>query len=226
MFSPLKFNRVVFKQLAAITLWTASSSVLASGAGLLNSSALLGTGVSTQSAAMMNTPQLLILAEPEEISFELEGVGLVEVEVDLRQQEGENRLIKGRLRQGEVLLPYSAVTLIQSDQGLTGSLRTLESSWLVSAGAAGVRLLGASDAVAAVENTSVKPVFLPIAVRAVKQLVTQVISASNYREWQAEKVYAGGELVRYQGRIYRASWWHHSQQPKQASTGPWQQIDS
>lgn len=173
-------------------------------------------------------PELLILAEPDPIFFELEELGVVEVEVDLRQQEGEKRLIKGRLRQGDVLLPYSAVMLIQSSRGLTGTLRSLENMWQVSvdSGEASVRLVGASEPIKTDANLPARPVFLPIAVRAIQELVNSAVSISNYGEWQAEKVYAGGELVRYQGRIYRASWWHHSQQPKQASTGPWQQIDS
>lgn len=225
-------NLAMLKQTILLSfMCCTSTSALASGTGVVNSSALLSSGASAHMSSLVetydyDTPQLLVLAEPESISFELEGIGLVNVEVDYRQQEGESRrLIKGRLRQGDVLLPYSAVTLIQSDQGLTGSLRTLEHSWLVSSNgeASDTQLLGVNEQV---DPAKTAPTFLPVAVRALDHLITDVIARADSLQWQTEKIYNDGDLVYYQGQFYRASWWHHSQHPMKSERSPWRQVDS
>lgn len=190
-------------------------------------SAAVNTMAHTVTADSFEIPQLLVLAAPDDINFELEGVGLVEVVVDYRQQESEGRrLIKGRLRQNGVLLDHSAVTLIVSvDDGVMGNIRTLEHSWLVSSNgeASDTQLLGANEQV---DPAKTAPPFLPVAVRALDHLITDVIARADSLQWQTDKIYNDGDLVYYQGQFYRASWWHHSQHPMKSERSPWRQVDS
>lgn len=41
--------------------------------------------------------------------------------------------------------------------------------------------------------------------------------------WNAETVYTGGELVSFDGRLWKASWWTRNQTPGDV-TGPWQEL--
>ncbi|MBO7357645.1 MAG: hypothetical protein J6U37_03885, partial [Lachnospiraceae bacterium] len=43
-----------------------------------------------------------------------------------------------------------------------------------------------------------------------------------YPAWNASEVYVGGDMVTYNGKVYRASWWTQGDNPEsQGQWGPW-----
>lgn len=46
-----------------------------------------------------------------------------------------------------------------------------------------------------------------------------------YPEWSAAAVYVAGDMITYQGKVYRAKWWTQNNIPGTEQWGPWELID-
>lgn len=44
----------------------------------------------------------------------------------------------------------------------------------------------------------------------------------SYDEWSQDKVYVYGDLVQYQGEVFKAKWWNLNQNPNNEPYGPWE----
>lgn len=159
---------------------------------------------------------LLVLAKPDQLSFELKSLGFVDVVVDVRQRLADGtQLISGHLLQAGVYLPNSKVTLLdRGAAGITGRVETANRMWSISEN----------------PNTKEYRLYVNNMLPNNAQLVAINKHGKNsskfdisYPEWQPNVAYTGGTIVRHNGQLYRTLWWNRSQRPDETGMvqNPW-----